>query len=462
MPDPILRRLARNTGWLLGGKAANAVIGLAVLAVAARALGPEGLGRLVMLQSLVQFTAEVAKFQSWQGVVRYGAQALNGRGDLGRLVAFSLALDAGSAVAGLAFMVLAGPVVAAGLGWPADVVALVPLYGTAVVFLVAGTATGLLRLFDRFDLLAAQSATGNLIRLGGALVAWAAGAGIEAFALAWWLAAVGAGVMPFPAALRRLAANGGRLRSPRGIRADHPGILGFFLLTSANSIIALAPGHLATLILGSLLGPAAAGLFRVCRQIADAAAKPADFLAQALYPEAARLAVGDDRKRLRAMLRRVGLVVAPVAGLAVALLGGWGGALLGVVAGPGFTLAAPLLALLAVAASLAMAAVPLEPALIALGRTGAVVAAKAAAAAVHVGLLVALAPAVGLRGAGWAAIIAAAVALGPLAVIAVKALADRAPPPRPPPTPPPNARPPCASAPPDREGAEGPPPTPPP
>ncbi|MEW5728961.1 MAG: lipopolysaccharide biosynthesis protein, partial [Pseudomonadota bacterium] len=179
MSDPILRRLARNTGWLLGGKAANAVLSLAVLAVAARALGPEGLGRLVLLQSLVQFTAEVAKFQSWQGVVRYGALALGGKGDLGRLVAFSLVLDGASAVAGLAFLVLAGPMLAAQLGWPEEVAALVPFYGTAVVFLVAGTATGLLRLFDRFDLLATQSALGNLIRLAGAVIAWAAGAGFE-------------------------------------------------------------------------------------------------------------------------------------------------------------------------------------------------------------------------------------------------------------------------------------------
>lgn len=423
MSDPILRRLARNTGWLLGGKAANAVLSLAVLAVAARALGPEGLGRLVLLQSLVQFTAEVAKFQSWQGVVRYGTLALGGKGDLGRLVAFSLVLDGASALAGLAFLVLAGPMLAARLGWPDEVAALVPLYGTAVVFLVAGTATGLLRLFDRFDLLATQSALGNLIRLAGALIAWAAGAGFEAFALAWWLAAAGAGAMPFPAAFRRLAAAGARLRSPRGVRAAHPGILRFFLLTSANSIIALAPGHLATLIVGSLLGPAAAGLFRVARQIADAAAKPAEYLAQALYPEAARLSAGEDRARLRRMLGRVGLVVAPLAAVAVAVLAGWGDALLGLVAGPDFAAAAPLLALLAVAAAPVMAAVPLEPVLIALGRAGAVVAAKGAAAALHVGLLAALAGTAGLVAAGWAAIGAAALGLGLLVAVAVRTIA---------------------------------------
>lgn len=424
-PDTLFRRLARNTGWLIGGKAANAVLSLAVLAVAARALGPDGLGRLVLLHALVQLVAELVKFQSWQGVVRYGAAALEaGRHDrLASLVGFTLLLDAASAAMGVLVLVAAGPLLARWLDWPPELAAVLPYYGTAVVFLVAGTATGLLRLFDRFDLLAAQSAVGNAVRLTGAGLAWALGGGLEAFALAWWLAAAAAGVMPFLPAARLLGCRGRpRLVWPRGLRTDDPGILRFFLLTSANSIIALAPSHLATLVVGDLLGPAAAGLFRVAKQIADAAAKPVEFLSQAAFPEAARLSARDQPARLRRMLGRLVLVAGGWAVAAATLLGGAGEILLRLVAGDPFAAAAPVLAALAVAAGLVMAAAPLEPVLIAMGRAGTVVALKGGAAVLHVGLLVVLARQAGLAGVGLAAILAAGLSLTLLGISALRLL----------------------------------------
>ncbi|HSV28615.1 MAG TPA: oligosaccharide flippase family protein, partial [Candidatus Omnitrophota bacterium] len=217
-----------------------------------------------------------------------------------------------------------------------------------------------------------------------------------------WLAALAAGVMPFLVLPFR------RIAWPRGVASHHPGILRFFLLTSFNSIIALAPTHLATLIVGTLLGPAAAGLFRVAKQFADAAAKPAEFLAQALYPEAARLSAADDHARLKSVLRRLSLAAFTFAALAVALLAGLGEIVLRLAAGSEFAAAAPVMTALVVASGLAMAAAPVEPVLIALGQAGRVVAIKAAVAALHVALLLVLAQAFGLLGAGVAAAVAAA------------------------------------------------------
>lgn len=404
--DNLVARLLRNAGLLLGGKAANAVLSLVVLAVAARALGPEGLGRLVLLQALVQLVAELVKFQSWQGVVRFGTAHPE---DIDRILSFSLLLDLAAALTGVAALALGGGWLARRLGWPEDVAALVPLYGTALLALVPGTAQGVLRLFDRFDWLAAQSASANAVRLVGALAAWGLGGGLASFALVWWVAALVAGVLPFVLAPRELASRGRRFRPvwPAGIRAGHPGILAFFCLTSANSIIALAPGHLAALIIGTLLGPAAAGLFRVAKQIADAAAKPGDFLAQALYPEAARLAAEGGSVRLRALLVRLGVLSASIGAAALAVIVLFGEPLVALIAGPDFFGALAVMVWLAAAAALVMATAPAEPTLIALGRAGHVVAAKGAAALLHVALLAGLVPLLGLSGAGVAALAAA-------------------------------------------------------
>lgn len=425
--DAVLIRLLRNAGLLLGGKAANALLSLGALAVTARALGPEGLGALVLLHGLVQVVAELAKFQSWQGVVRFGAVELGEAGagsGLSRVLSFSLLLDGIAVAAGLAFLEAAGPLLARRLGWPEGVAALLPFYATALVGLVPGTASGVLRLLDRFDLLAAQSAIGNAVRLAGAALAWSLGGDMTAFALVWWAAALAAGILPFMLAPRLLARRGQpfRVLSPRGVRARHPGILRFFVLTSVNAIIGLVPSHLAVLVVGSLLGAAPAGLFRVAKQIADAAAKPAEFLAQALYPEAARLDAEGRRQRLRQVLARLGLVAGGVAALAVAAVLSLGPWLIGAVAGPAFVAAAPVMEALAVASALLMAAAPLEPILIALGAAGPVVAAKAAAAGLHLALLLVLIHLTGLSGAGWAAIAAAGLSVGLLWLMARRRL----------------------------------------
>src|SRR5690242_12609324 len=73
---PIFKRVVTNAGMLLGGRTVNAVLSLAYMAIAARALGVRELGVLVLIQAFAQFLGDVVKFQSWQTIIHYGAQPL--------------------------------------------------------------------------------------------------------------------------------------------------------------------------------------------------------------------------------------------------------------------------------------------------------------------------------------------------------------------------------------------------
>src|SRR5689334_14256447 len=74
---PILKRVVTNAGMLLGGRTVNAVLSLAYMAIAARALGVRELGVLVLIQAFAQFLGDVVKFQSWQTIIHYGTQPLD-------------------------------------------------------------------------------------------------------------------------------------------------------------------------------------------------------------------------------------------------------------------------------------------------------------------------------------------------------------------------------------------------
>src|SRR5262249_14530057 len=61
-------------------------------------------------------------------------------------------------------------------------------------------------------------------------------------------------------------------------------------------------GPIARLVVGGLLGPAGAALFRVASVLSDSASKPADLLAKAFYPEVVRMDL-TTKKPWKLMLR---------------------------------------------------------------------------------------------------------------------------------------------------------------
>src|SRR3546814_11195632 len=72
------------------------------------------------------------------------------------------------ACAGVAIAVICVDLVGQQLGWPREASPAYLFYVTAIAFMASATPTGVLRLFDRFDLLAYQSTVTSLVRLVGA------------------------------------------------------------------------------------------------------------------------------------------------------------------------------------------------------------------------------------------------------------------------------------------------------
>jgi len=114
-------RIGRNIGWLLGGRAFSAIVSIAYLAIAARALGPARFGAFVIVLTYGQLIANLVQFQSWKGVIRFGAihVAQNRLDRLARLLGFTATLDWASAAVGALIAIVAVPVVGPLLHWSA-------------------------------------------------------------------------------------------------------------------------------------------------------------------------------------------------------------------------------------------------------------------------------------------------------------------------------------------------------
>jgi O-antigen/teichoic acid export membrane protein len=408
----VLRRALRNAGLLLGGKGAAGLMQLATLALAARTLGLEQFGLFSVMLAQMQLLITLATFQSNQAIVRYGVLHLNegDRRGFQRLVKFGTMLDLAAALVAAAIAFVLAPILAELEGWDRDYIPAAQLLALLALMNAIATPKGMLRLFGRFDLLARQVTATPLARLAGTVALSMTGGSLLAFAAVWVIAAaVGAAVILLFAwrEARRRELLGGIDLSLKGATVSNPGIWRFSILSNLHSSFALLPPHIATIVVGLALGPAAAGLTRVAQEIGTALAKPIDLINQTVYPDIARLAAASAWKRLRRLIVRTGATALGIGALMTLILYFAGEAVIRLIFGPEYDDAYWLLVLISLGTALKVSMFAAEPTLYALGRPSLALISAIIVIAAFLGTLFAAMPAFGILAAGLAYVVAA-------------------------------------------------------
>lgn len=368
-----LRGIFGNTLRLLSGKAGAGVISLVYIALAAHALGPTDYGILILVHTYVLTVGGVIEFPGWHAVVRYGAQALLAGDEqrLARLLKFAAALELACGVVAVVIAALLAPWIGAKLGWSQRAIELSLPYSLAVLATVRATAAGYLQVTGRFGLLGAHSLVPPIVRLIGAVVAWAGGWGLVGFLWAWLAAAVlewaVMWIMAFatmPRSLRKLTVT----TDLQGVRTENPGIVRFMLGANADVTFAELAARVTPLAIGWLGGPAAAGLFAIAQRATTVIAQPAQSLGQAAYAELAKLAAKGQTGLVISTIARTSGVTMAVAIPVCLLFGLFGDTFAKLMGGDGFAAAGGLMLWLAIARTILLCAPPLSAALTALGR----------------------------------------------------------------------------------------------
>lgn len=411
-----LGRIFGGLGLVLGGKAGAGLLSLAYLVIATRTLGPTDYGVLILVHGYITTVCGIVEFPSWQAVVRYGAKALHD-GDHSRLVRllhFGARIELIGGAAAIATTALFAPLVGPHLGWSKTVIILALPYSLAVLGSVRSTPAGYLQLANRFDLIGAHNLVAPGVRLAGAIVAALAGWGLIGFLLVWLAAALceffSLWILGLWQVRQRL--KGSLCHPPPGqVTKENPGIWRFLIATNADVTFSELAGRVAPLIVGWVLGPAAAGLYSVAQRATVLIAQPAQILGNTAYPEMARMvAAGHGGVVLRRTLLKI-ITIALGAGLPV-VLGVWLFApqIVALIAGPAFAGAAGLMVVLLAGRALMLVAPPCTAALTALGKPSWSVSANLAASLLCLPVLPLLLHLFGLAGAGMQAVVQAVLA----------------------------------------------------
>jgi O-antigen/teichoic acid export membrane protein len=413
----VLKRVLANAGTLLGGRTVNAIVSLAYIALTARGLGAVQMGVLVLINAYAQFLGDVAKFQSWQTVLQYGTGPLltGDRPRFQQVLRFTLLLDLIGAAVGVVLGVGGALLLGSTLGWPRELAPAAALYALSIAMMTSATSVGLLRLFDRFRFLAGEQAVSSIVRLIGCAAAFALDAPIGWFLVAWASGTVASFLYVMGVALwdlaRRDLLKDFTFRGPTS--EGLPGVWRFAWATNFSGTLDTAFTHVITLVVGAVLGPTQAALWRVGRQVADGMAKPAKLLTPALYPELAKMRATGGEAAMRKLAGQIGLMGGAVAGVLLLVSMLFGASILTLVMGKPFAAAAPIMTWQVAAAAIGVLALPLEPMLVSMNRAGVALRVRLVVCAVYLAALVPVIKALGLTGAGAALVgAAAAMALG--------------------------------------------------
>jgi len=429
--DGIFRRIFKNAGFMLSGRVTTGLLSLATLTLCARTLGVEQFGILVLVQTFGQVTATLATFQSPQAMIRFGALALQ-REDtraFQSLVKFLTAVDACGGVFAVCIGFALAPLIGPHVGWSDEVIRYAQLYSFLVFFTACATPTGVLRLLDRFDLLAIQTTMTPLLRLIGISAAVLLHAPFWGYLLAWFFAQMVGGTTLTVLAWHEMYKKGrlaGMTLDLANLRDSHPGVLRFMVQSNLYSALQILTGHGSTFLIGYLAGPAAAGLYKLGRDVATVLTKPADLLNQSISPEFARLASRDAWHEFSRLILRSASVAAGAGAAMVLLVITIGDIFLTTFFGEAFVGAYAPLVLLVAAAGVAIIGFPLDAALFAMGRASMPLRVSVSVIfLVQLPLLVVLARTYGSAGAGFAVLTGAATTLVTMSLLTFTQLRQR-------------------------------------
>ena len=368
--DQHFRSLLKNTGYLGVSKIVAGICGVATLALAGRGLGVLLFGTLILITSYVKAVSGIAKFQSWQLIVRYGGHGLS-QGDPEHFkvaTGFAFALDVVSGIGGMLVAVILLPFIGNWVGISSEYLWLGMLYCSLLPIMTSATPDGVLRVLDRFDLISWSGTLSPILRAILAAIAFASGATFPVYVAIWFATDLLGNLYPWFLGWRELRRNG----LLEGIRPTlKPAVLQgawrFAIDVNLATSVQAVWGPIGRLVVGGLLGPAGAALFRVASTLADSAQKPADLLGKAFYPEIMRMDL-TSKKPWNLMLRGTALVSA-VAMLAILILILGGRPLMTLLFGKAFLGAYEPLAIMMIIPFLGIFSFPLAPMLYALGRS---------------------------------------------------------------------------------------------
>ena len=411
-----MHRVLGNFWILIRGRGAAAIMAFGATALMARALGPAEFGLVILIHTYVMLIRALLDYGSMDAIVKYGVPALDS-GDnlaLGKLIKVCRRLDKQACITATLLALLAAPFAGPIMGMDKQGVIILMAYSTILLTASIGSATGILRLYNKYDIIGRHLTIGPLIRFFGVIVAWWFSAPIEVFVGIWGLAYVTENFYLLWQANHKYQRNIKHALSMNDLKSaslnDFNGLRHFLWVTYWQSNLDILPKHITTLLIGYLLGPVEAGLLRLANELSSALAKPAALIRQVVFADLTR-SWNQANSAFNIIAYRTAILGGGLGSAFVLISYFFGEYLLHALLGNQYIAAKEILTLMLLAATLDLTASPLRSALYAMGKAFNALRLHILSTAIYIVLFVVLTKNFGLIGAGLAASSSAGITL---------------------------------------------------
>ena len=414
------KRPFKNAGRLMVGRGIQGVMSLVYMALSAKALGVVGFGVLTLVYASVMTLRNLLGFRSWQMIMSYGAQALN-RMDgphMKRLVNFALLIEASAGIIGAVLLCLFAEPVLNLFAIPLEYTQMVQLFSVYLfLWIVSDVGLGVLRLYDRHDLISWQLTVEPTVRLVGSAWFFYHSGNVWDFLWVWLVAGLISktaliiiGARTLTKELAKLqtgeTSKAKRLKLKDIYREPEKGVWRYAWGTYAQSALTT---NFAPMFIATQLGPAGAGIWRVAQRFIAAVSHPVGkLLVPVIYTDMSWLHASGNSKGRTKMIVRTGAIAGGVTLAMVAVLVFTGEWLIVKVVGPDFLEAYDVMMVLALTPIISAFTFGVAPMLMTAGRVWSVTATRIVVMSVFFASIIPLVQMFGVVGAAIATVITSA------------------------------------------------------
>jgi O-antigen/teichoic acid export membrane protein len=291
--NPLLRRVLRNSGYLLSANGLATGASMLQGALAARLVGVEGLGIVGLVTDFATNLNRLTSFRMGQLVVRYVGEYAAANDEERAAATFKAAglIEIASSLVAVLLIVALAPLAATWLADAPEATPLFRLYGLAILAnLMNESAIGLLQLSDRFGLLARITVGQSLFTLALMVAAFASGGGMAEVVLVYTVGkasgAVASTTLAVMEARRRWGARWWRAPLP-SLNTRWREMARFATSTNLATTITLITRDSELLWLGLLSDPLQVGYYKIARAISGIVYLPVEPMISTTYRETA-------------------------------------------------------------------------------------------------------------------------------------------------------------------------------
>ena len=373
--DRAVRKVVRHGIPVALGRVFVSIAGLVTMAMLTRHLGVVLFGVLAVIRTLATAVSDYANFNTWQAVIKYGAEAIaqDRKDDVKRVIKLSFVLDAITAAIATVVVAVLAFALRTTFGWDSTEAALCVLYAAVVLTRIAGMPDGVFRICDAYRAQAITASVSAVVLTAAVAVAVLTDASFAGCVLALVIGEVFGNLLPVfvASSVAKQHGHGGWWRVPlAGSATAFPGIRRFLIATNGQVTLKKTQNDVDTFVIGAMLGKAPSGLFRVVKQLGTIPGRVFMPFEQVLFTELARAAAEHKYATFRRLLLRLSLLAGAGSLIIWAIAAVAAEPAIRIVAGEDYIDAAPAFRWYLLGMVLNVMNTPVQRAIVALGRPG--------------------------------------------------------------------------------------------